>query len=124
MLSPPPSDSHFESRDDLIQHVQTHAFSYGYAVSIKRSERNKFVYLQCDRDGYYNNRLNLTDDTRQRATSTRLIGCPFELYGRKMKDSKWHLTIKNENHNHEASKNISGHPSSRRLNEKDQQRVQ
>ncbi|CAG8800462.1 5604_t:CDS:2, partial [Racocetra persica] len=118
-----PSTSNFESHEALINHVQTYALRHGYAVSIKRSEREKFVYLQCDRGSYYINRLNLTDETHQRATSTRLIDCPFELYGKKMKDSQWHLTIKNKRHNHEASQDISGHLSSCRLNEEDQQRV-
>ncbi|CAG8808070.1 26966_t:CDS:2, partial [Racocetra persica] len=77
----PPSTGNFESREALINHVQTHALSHGYA---------------CDRGGHYINRLNLTDETRQRATSTRLI---------------------------DSSQKISGHLSSRRLNEEDQQRV-
>ncbi|CAG8676506.1 7217_t:CDS:1, partial [Scutellospora calospora] len=88
----PPSEDYFASRDDLIHHAKTHAFSHGYAVTIKRSERDKFVYLQCDRGGQYINRLNLNDETRQRDTSTRLIGCPFELYGKKMEDGQWRLT--------------------------------
>ncbi|CAG8795333.1 28997_t:CDS:2, partial [Racocetra persica] len=93
----PPSTGNFESREALINH--------------------------CDRGSHYINRLNLTDETHQKATSTRLIDCPFELYGKKMKDGQWRLVIKNERHNHEASQDISGHPSSHRLNEKHQQRV-
>ncbi|CAG8797364.1 5673_t:CDS:2, partial [Racocetra persica] len=92
----PPSTGNFENREALINHVQTYALSYGYAY---------------DKGGHYINRLNLTNETRQRATSTRLIDCPFELYGKKMKDSQWYLTIKNEKHNHEASQDISDHPS-------------
>ncbi|CAG8719131.1 17336_t:CDS:2 [Cetraspora pellucida] len=119
-----PSVGSFASREDLINHVKTHAFNHGYAVSTKRSEKDKFVYLKCDRGSHYNNRLNLIDETRQRNTSTRLIDCPFELYGKKMEDGQWHLTIKNANHNHEASEDISGHPSSHHLNKDDQKRVQ
>ncbi|CAG8760316.1 22308_t:CDS:2 [Cetraspora pellucida] len=40
---------YFTSYDNLINYVQMHAFSHRYAVSIKRSERENFVYLQCDR---------------------------------------------------------------------------
>ncbi|CAG8503717.1 2674_t:CDS:1 [Acaulospora morrowiae] len=118
----PPLTGCFASREAVIQHVKTHAFSHGYAVCIKRSERDKFVYLRCDRGGTYRNSLNLTDNTCQRATSSRLIDCPFELYGKK-KDNQWYLAIKNANHNHKASKDISGHPSSRQLNMKDQQKI-
>ena len=120
----PPSPGIFESREALINHAKMHAFSHGYAVSIKRSEKDKFVYLKCDRGGHYNNKLNLTDETRQRSTSTRLIGCSFELYGKKLNNGKWELIINNKEHNHEASPYISGHPSSRKLNEEDQQKVQ
>ena len=119
----PPSPGIFESHEALINHAKMHAFSHGYAVSIKRSERNKFVYLRCDIGGNYNERTKVTDETRQRATSTRAIDCPFELYGKMMKDGQWRLTINNANHNHEASEDISGHPSSRRLNEADYQKV-
>ncbi|CAG8485299.1 3797_t:CDS:1 [Racocetra persica] len=106
------STGNFESHEAFINHVQTYTLSHEYAMSIKRSEQEKFVYLQCDRGGHYINRLNLTDETCQRATSTRLIDCPFELYSKKIKDGQWHLTIKNERHNHEVSQDISGHPSS------------
>ena len=119
----PPSEGYFPSYDALVDHARTHAFSYGYAVSIKRSERDKFVCLQCDRGGNYSNRLNLTNKTCQRATSTRLIGCHFELYGKKIEDGQWYLKINNKEHNYEASEEISGHPSSRQLNKEDQQKV-
>ncbi|CAG8564418.1 35352_t:CDS:1, partial [Racocetra persica] len=64
----PLSTGCFESREALIQHAQSHALNYGYAVCIKKSERDKFVYLCCDRGGVYRNSLNLTDETRQKAT--------------------------------------------------------
>ncbi|CAG8766679.1 24057_t:CDS:2 [Racocetra persica] len=94
----PPSTGCFESREALIQHAQSHALNHGYAVYIKRSERDKFVYLYCDRD------------------------CPFELYGKK-KNEQWHLTIKNAIHNYESSEDMFGHPSHHRLNLEEQQRV-
>ncbi|CAG8749046.1 3312_t:CDS:2, partial [Cetraspora pellucida] len=62
-------------------------------------------------------------ETCQRATSSRLIDCSFELYGKK-KDGQWNLTIKNADHNYEASEDMSDHPSSRRLNAEEQQIVQ
>ncbi|CAG8647305.1 12485_t:CDS:2 [Cetraspora pellucida] len=112
----------FESHEALIQHAQFHALNHGYAVCIKRLERDKFVYLCCDRGGVYRNSLNLTDETCQRAMSSRLIDCPFELY-RKKKNEQWHLTIKNPIYNHKLSEDMSGHLSHRRLNLKEQQRV-
>ena len=66
----PPSEGYFPSRDTLIDHARTHAFSHGYAVSIKRSERDKFVYLCCNQEGTYRNALNLIDETCKRITSS------------------------------------------------------
>ncbi|CAG8805413.1 7694_t:CDS:2 [Cetraspora pellucida] len=91
----PSSVGSFASREDLINHVKTHAFNHGYAVSTKRSEKDKFVYLKYDRALW-----------------------------KKMEDGQWRLTIKNANQNHEASEDISGHSSSHRLNKDDQKKVQ
>ncbi|KAI9907480.1 hypothetical protein PsorP6_003609 [Peronosclerospora sorghi] len=57
----------FPSRDALIEHVRAHGAANGYGVSIARSKQHK-VYLSCDRDRNYRNRLNLTDETRQKNT--------------------------------------------------------
>ena len=40
-----------------------------------------------------------------------------------MEDGQWYLKINNKEHNHEASEEISGHPSSYQLNKEDQQKV-
>ena len=45
-----------------------------------------------------------------------MIHCPFKLYTQQLKvDGLWHLTVRNPDHNHEASANLSGHPVVRRL---------
>ncbi|KAI9912193.1 hypothetical protein PsorP6_009718 [Peronosclerospora sorghi] len=59
------------------------AFDQGYDITIKRSIRDHKVWLGCDRGGVYRNSLNLNENTRRRATSSRCIGCPFEMYARK-----------------------------------------
>jgi malonate-semialdehyde dehydrogenase (acetylating) / methylmalonate-semialdehyde dehydrogenase len=43
-------------------------------------------------------------------TTSRLINCPFQLYG-KRKNNVWVVEIRNGIHNHEASTNMSDHPS-------------
>ena len=95
-LLPPPTDARFRSRSDLLEHVRTHAFAQGYVVSIIRSIGDVKVWIACDRGGVYRNRLQLSEDTRKRETSSRLIGCPFQLYGRRHADGLWTLTVKNE----------------------------
>ncbi|KAJ4849069.1 hypothetical protein Tsubulata_038297, partial [Turnera subulata] len=49
-------------------------------------------------------------ESRKRKTSSRLINCPFELWGKRNKDGTWRVEIKNLSHNHELSKDLSGHP--------------
>ncbi|CAG8684278.1 12073_t:CDS:1, partial [Racocetra persica] len=46
--------------------------------------------LGCNRSSYYRNRLNLTEDSRRRQTSSKLLNCEFELYGSRCKNT-WHL---------------------------------
>ncbi|CAG8840763.1 27694_t:CDS:2, partial [Racocetra persica] len=83
-----PSLGYFKIYNTLIKHAKTYAFNNGYAVSIKRSKRDKFVYLRYDRGRAYRNALNLTKETQKRETSSQLIECSFELYGRKQKDKE------------------------------------
>ncbi|CAG8486596.1 16233_t:CDS:2, partial [Acaulospora morrowiae] len=78
----------FASREALIQHVKTHAFSHGYAVYIKRSEQDKFMYLCCDKGGTYRNSLNLTDNTCQRATTSKDISGHLSSHRLNMEDQQ------------------------------------
>ncbi|CAG8797699.1 10987_t:CDS:1, partial [Cetraspora pellucida] len=122
MPIPAPSIGQFSDRNSLINHVRTFGASNGYGVSIVRSKKNK-VYLGYNWGGIYRNRLNLNDQTCQRNTSSRLIDCPFSVYGIKRNDNMWILTICNSEHNHEPSENISAHPSFRRPNEQAQGQI-
>lgn len=115
-LLPPPANR-YATREELITNARRFAQSEGYALAIKKSDRDRRVVLGCDRGGNYRNRLNLTDETRQRRTGSRLIGCPFELVGGKNNEGMWELKVKNGEHNHPRSENMAGHPSARRLDE-------
>jgi len=44
-----------------------------------------------------------------RQTASRLLDCPFELYGTR-RNGVWFLEVHNSEHNHEASEDMSGHP--------------
>ena len=99
----PPPTGRFQSRAELFEHAQKFANSQRYALVVKRSWADIKVVLRCDRGGTYRNPLNLTDENRQRATGTTKISCPFELYGRKRADGFWYLSVKNSEHNHNAS---------------------
>ncbi|XP_031383188.1 methylmalonate-semialdehyde dehydrogenase [acylating], mitochondrial-like isoform X2 [Punica granatum] len=120
MLPPPPGT--FIDREELIKYVGEFAVSQGYVVTIKQSKRDKVVVLGCDRGGVYRNRRKVTDEssgvenTRQRKTGSRLTNCPFEAVGKK-EEGLWVLHIRTGTHNHEPLRNISEHPSARRLSE-------
>ncbi|KAI9918375.1 hypothetical protein PsorP6_011747 [Peronosclerospora sorghi] len=77
-----------------------------YAVTIKRSDK--------DHGGLYRPNASCPP---ARQTSSRLIGCPFELYATFSKETNnWTVSVRNVSHNHEASLHASGHSSNRRLN--------
>lgn len=111
----PPLPAKFTSREELIQHVRRTAFAEGYAVSIKRSTAGVKVHLCCDRGGSYRKRNNLSEETRKRVRTSRLIGCPFLVYGKRGSDGLWALVVQNSQHNHPPSEDMSIHPSYRRL---------
>jgi hypothetical protein len=46
------------------------------------------------------------------------------LHGKKSGDGLWHLSVINDQHNHEPSNDMSGHPLARRLNAEERTRVQ
>ncbi|KAM4093424.1 hypothetical protein ACB094_06G115200 [Castanea mollissima] len=101
-MLPPPVGT-FQTREELLKHVRDFALTQGYMVSIKDSSKD---------------RLKNGENTRQRKTASRLTNCPFEVVG-KRDDDLWMLTIKNGEHNHETSKDVSDHPSCRRFTEKE-----
>ncbi|XP_074293185.1 protein FAR-RED IMPAIRED RESPONSE 1-like [Silene latifolia] len=109
----------FEARDQLVQHARRYYASKGYALSIKDSRKDKYVVLGCDRGGVYRNRRNIPIDARKKASSSRLINCPFEVRGKRSNEGLWVLELKNNTHNHDPSECMSGHPSSRCLTQEE-----
>ncbi|CAG8845605.1 35742_t:CDS:2, partial [Racocetra persica] len=71
--------------------------------------------------GVYNNSQSFTEETSNRKKSTRLIDCPFELYASRRRDNlnryQWYFEVRNAEHNHDPSEDMSGHPIVRRLTE-------
>lgn len=120
----PPIEQIFDSRELLIASVCQHALSQGHAITTVRSNTNKNIFLGCDRGGIYHDRINAPEGSNRRLTTTRRIGCPFRLYGRRIPDSdKWELKVRNPSHNHTTNDNMIGHPAARRLTEEQLQRI-
>lgn len=110
-----PAEQVFDSRDLLFAYVREHAISQGYAVTTIRSEKDKKIYLGCDRGGTYHDRVKAPEGAKRRFTTTRRIGCPFRLYGKKVSGDKWELQVQNSSHNHPTDDNMIAHPTARRF---------
>ncbi|KAL5704010.1 hypothetical protein ACHQM5_022490 [Ranunculus cassubicifolius] len=121
MLSPPTRS--FHSRDELLQYVRNFSISQGYATTIRDSKTDKYVTIGCDRGGTYRNRMNTSMEDRKRKTSSRLIDCPFRIKGIKVDGGSWVIQTKNGTHNHEASRDMAGHPSACHLSNEEILRV-
>lgn len=119
----PPTEQVFDSRELLIASVREHALLQGYAVTTIRSNTNKNVFLGCDRGGIYHDRINALEGENRRLTTTRRIGCPFRLYGKRVSEDKWELKVRNPSHNHLADNSMIGHPIARRLTEEQLQSI-
>jgi hypothetical protein len=111
----------FATRKELIEDLRNSYEQEGVVLTIKTS-KEKRVVLKCDRGGEYVNVLNLTDETRQRETHTRLTGCDFEIVCSSVK-GVWVVCKISGNHNHELGGNLVGHAVKRRLNELEKAKV-
>jgi len=105
----------FATGKELIKDLRNSYEQKGVVFTIKTS-KEKRVVLKCDRGGEYVNVLNLTDETRQRETHTRLTDCDFEIVCSSVK-GVWAVCKISGNHNHELGGNLAGHAVKRRLNE-------
>ena len=103
----PPPEVPYPDRNTLIASVQDHAKRHGYNVVIKTSSipdekkpgRVAKVWLRCDRGGTYRPRNGLTEDTRKRKRSTRLLDCPFMIIATGS-NGMWTLKVQDGRHNH------------------------
>ena len=109
-LLPPPENVQYPSRKGLLDGLQSHARSNGYAIAIRRyNAKDQAMYLKCDRGSVYKARYGLSDATGLRDTGTRLIDCPWSVRAN-FKDNLWTIMVRNANHNHEATTNAHSHP--------------
>lgn len=94
-------------RNTLLAAVQAHGKTHGYNVVVKSSStptekkpgRTAKVWLRCDRGGHYRPRNGLTEETRKRRRTSRLMDCPFMLVAAGT-PGIWTLTVLNPTHNH------------------------
>lgn len=102
--------------------VKATANQNGYVVNRLRSKTSKTrvickVWLCCAHGRECtNSRPYLTEETRQRQTSTHRMNCPWSaILQRNPTSGTWTIEIKHNSHNHERSSNIAAYPSARTL---------
>ena len=114
-LLPPSEHIQYPTRKGLLDGLQSHARSHGYAVTIRRyNAKDRAMYFKCDRGGVYKARNGLTDATRLRDTGTRLIDCPWSVRAN-LKNDGWTVKVRNGSHNHKATTSSYSHPIQRRM---------
>jgi hypothetical protein len=103
----PPPEGTYPDRASLLSSVQAHGKAHGYNIVVKSSStptdkkpgRTAKVWLRCDRGGQYRPRNGLTEETRKRKRTSRLMDCPFMLVAAG-NPGIWTLTVLNPTHNH------------------------
>lgn len=104
---PPPPQISYPDKQSLMAAVQAHGKQHGYNVVVKTSSiptnkkpgRAAKVWLRCDRGGKYRPRNGLTEATRKRRRTSRLIDCPFLVIGNS-RSGEWMVEVVEPNHNH------------------------
>ncbi|KAL6566854.1 hypothetical protein OROMI_015258 [Orobanche minor] len=84
--------SHHIVEELLLNSVREKALTQGYSTKIKRSKKNKYVIIGCDRGGTYRP-YHVPLDQRKRSSSSRLIDCPFEIWGKRKSNGSWKHTL-------------------------------
>jgi Isochorismatase family len=105
-LIAPPQIS-YPDKQSLMTAVQAHGKQHGYNVVVKTSSiptdkkpgRAAKVWLRCDRGGKYRPRNGLTEATRKRKRTSRLIDCPFMVIGNSS-SGLWTVEVVEPHHNH------------------------
>ena len=69
----------FNSRDTLLNRIKQHYLASGVSVLIDSGSNDRWLNLKCYHGGVYTNQLKLTEESRKRATGSRLLGCPFKI---------------------------------------------
>ncbi|KAL2005415.1 hypothetical protein VTN00DRAFT_2626 [Thermoascus crustaceus] len=103
----PPPEGTFPDKASLLSSVQAHGKAHGYNIVVKSSStptekkpgRTAKIWLRCDRGGQYRPRNGLTEETRKRKRTSRLMDCPFMLVAAGT-PGIWTLTVLNPTHNH------------------------
>lgn len=93
-------DLKFDTRNELLYVARRFYATKGYVLSIRGSRPDKYVNLRCERGGCYRDTRHVPADQRKRKRISRLIGCPFEIRGKRREEGFWMVEIREPKHNH------------------------
>jgi len=112
------NETSFENRQDLIDSVKSHYLDQGICLSLGKNCNTRTVVFKCYFGGQNDNKLGLSEETRQRETGSRLRECPFKITARYSKrENRWNIKDTVNDHNHEFGPNLGGIATARRLTE-------
>jgi len=112
----PPPEATYDDVDALKDVCRQHAAAHLYSVTTKQSDYKMGVLLlHCDKSSTRDDRHGLTEETRQRPSSSVLTGCPFLLQGGCNRVESWTLRVKCGEHNHPLLTREAAHPSHRKM---------
>src|SRR3954454_3821705 len=113
----PPTEGIFSSLDVILEHINQHARTQGYAIVKHHTKKVNGhlvkAFFACDRSFKFKVQ-NRNPIAKPRLTGTRSTECPFLLRAT-LKDNQWHLYVRHSTHNHEASFSPIAHPTHRHL---------
>ncbi|KAE8178956.1 hypothetical protein CF335_g9761, partial [Tilletia laevis] len=123
-LRPPPDDA-FDSKEAGLKFAQTWARAEGYAIVIyASSKKGRYNYLRCDRGSKYRNTRKITDEDRQRKTSTTKIDCKFRARLVCNSEGGWELSVQEGAHtDHGPTESCLSHSIQRRFDALTTERV-
>ncbi|XP_078161175.1 PKS-NRPS hybrid synthetase cheA-like [Carex rostrata] len=98
----------FDTRNELLYAVRRFYAAKGYVLSIRGSRPDKYVNLRCERSGCYRDTRQVPAEQRKRKRTSRLIGCPFEIRGKKQEEGFWMVEIREPKHNHGIDVEVEG----------------
>lgn len=95
----------FKTRNELLDAVHSLGGQQGYKFTVKRSERDRRVILQCVHGGQRRKDTHRRrEGAKMRSRVSRRKGCQWELKARyEIKDSTWKIWNVVDQHNHQPS---------------------
>ncbi|KAI9908974.1 hypothetical protein PsorP6_015232 [Peronosclerospora sorghi] len=95
----------FSERQDLIVAVKSYYLAKDVSVVLHKHSNQRRVIFKRYHGGAYRNPLQLTEESRQRNTASRFLGCPFKVVAKSFAQG-WKVVSVDGTYNHPLPVNI------------------